>query len=88
MTVTNLSMTCVFYLPVALEGAKVTDLHAAGPALLGGGAAAHLAQDHQLRARLAVQAQALKFIQQHILTPFRLHASHCFTTLQLWNAAF
>lgn len=61
-------------LPVALEGAEVADLHAAGPALLGGGAAADLAQDNQLRARLAVQAQALKLIQQHVLPSLCLRA--------------
>ncbi len=36
------------HLPVPLEGAELADVHAARPALLGGGAAAHLARHHQL----------------------------------------
>ena len=53
---------------MALEGAEVADLHAARPAVLGGGPPAHLARDHQLRAGVAVQAQPLELVQQQVLT--------------------
>ena len=43
-------------LPVALEGAELADLHAAGPALLGGWPAAHFTRDHQLGVWVALQA--------------------------------
>lgn len=39
------------HLPVPLECAELADVHAARPALLCGGAAAHLARHHQLRGR-------------------------------------
>ena len=54
-------------LPVALEGAEVADAHAACPALLRGRPPADLADDHQLRARVAVHPQAVELVQQHIL---------------------
>ena len=58
---------------MALQGAEVADLHAAGPAVLGGRPTAHLARDHQLRARVTVQSQAFKLVQQQILPTRRLH---------------
>ena len=60
------------HLPVALERAEVADLHAAGPALLGGRPAADLADNHQLRPCLAVQAQAVKLVEEDVLSAVRL----------------
>lgn len=55
------------YLPMALEGAELTDLHAACPAFLCGRPSADFARHHKLCLWVTVESKSLKLIKQNVL---------------------
>ena len=57
------------HLPVALEGAELADLHATGPALLGGWPPTHLAGHNQLGVWVTLDPLLCKSVEQYVLSP-------------------
>lgn len=68
-----LRATLKAHLPMAFQGAKLTDLHATRPAFLSGRPSACFAGHNQLCLRVTMKAQTFKFIKQHVLATCCLH---------------